>query len=50
MTAKYDAKATFEKGNADIVVTAVKVGSDWQIEGFHINSTTLMRGLIGAHS
>ena len=50
MTAKYDAKATFEKGNADIVVTAVKVGSDWQIEGFHINSSTLMRGLIGAHS
>lgn len=49
-TAKYDAKATFEKGNADIVVTAVKVGSDWHIEGFHINSTTFMRALIGARS
>jgi hypothetical protein len=49
-TAKYDAKATFEKGDADIVVTAVKVGADWRIEGFHINSTTFMRALVGTRS
>jgi hypothetical protein len=49
-TARYDAKATFEKGDADIVVNAVKVGSDWHIEGFHINSTTFMRALVGTRS
>jgi hypothetical protein len=49
-TARYDAKATFEKGNADIVVTAIKVGSDWHIEGFQIGSTTFMRALIGMRS
>lgn len=49
-TAKYDAKASFEKGNAEIVVTAVKVGADWHIEGFHINSTAFMRALIGTRS
>ena len=48
--AQYDAKATFEKGNADIVVTAVKVGADWHIQGFRINSTAFMRALIGQRS
>jgi hypothetical protein len=49
-TARYDAKATFEKGNADIVVNAVKVGSGWHIEGFQISSATVMRALIGTRS
>lgn len=49
-TARYDAKVHFEKGDADIVVNAVKNASGWQIEGFHINSTTLMRTLVGARS
>jgi hypothetical protein len=49
-TARYDAKVHFEKGDADIIVTAVKSTSGWQIEGFHINSTALMRTLVGARS
>lgn len=49
-TARYDAKVTFEKGNADIVVNAVRSEAGWQIEGFHINSSALMRTLVGARS
>ena len=48
-TARYDAKVHFEKGDADIVVNAVKNASGWQIE-FRINSTALMRTLVGARS
>ncbi len=50
ITARYDAKAHFEKGDADIVVSAVKTVSGWQIEGFHVNSTALMRTLVGVRS
>jgi hypothetical protein len=46
-TANYDVKATFEKGDADIRVGLVKVGAQWRIEGFHIDSATLMRSLVG---
>jgi hypothetical protein len=46
-TANYNVRATFEKGDADIQVGLVKVGSHWRIEGFHIDSSTLMRSLVG---
>jgi CHASE1-domain containing sensor protein len=49
-TAQYDAKATFEKGDADIVVSLVNGAAGWRIEGFHINSTALMRTLVGTRS
>ncbi len=49
-TARYDAKASFEKGDADIIISVVKSESGWQIEGFHINSTALMRTLVGTRS
>ena len=50
ITARYDAKVHFEKGDADIIVSAVKAASGWQIEGFRINSTALMRTLVGTRS
>jgi len=49
-TAQYRAKAAFEKGDADILVAAVKNGAEWRIEGFHINSSALMRSLVGWRS
>jgi hypothetical protein len=49
-TARYDAKVSFEKGDADIVVALVKDGTVWRIEGFHIGSDALMRGLVGLRS
>ena len=49
-TANYDAKVTFEKGDADILIAAIKNGSEWRIEGFHISSTALMRSLVGQRS
>ena len=42
--------AQFEKGNAEIQIGAVKNGAQWRIEGFHINSSTLMRSLVGFSS
>jgi hypothetical protein len=47
VTARYNARASFEKGDADIAIAAVKDGAGWRVEGFHINSTTLMRNLVG---
>ncbi len=50
VTANYTVRAQFEKGDADILVGVVKNGSQWRIEGFHINSGTLMRSLVGLKS
>jgi hypothetical protein len=50
ITGQYVAGAKFEKGNADVQIAAVKNGSTWGIEGFHIQSSTLMRGLVGVRS
>ena len=41
ITADYDAEATFEKGNATIHLTLIKHGDNWQIMGFHVNSSAL---------
>lgn len=49
-TARYDAKVSFEKGDADIIVSVVKTDASWQIQGFHIDSTALMRTLVGTRS
>ncbi len=45
VTGNYTVHAQFEKGDADIQIGIVKDGSQWRIEGFHINSSTLMRSL-----
>lgn len=50
VAANYTVKATFEKGSADIQVGIVKAGSHWEIEGFHVDSSTLMRSLVGLRS
>jgi hypothetical protein len=42
ITADYDAEATFEKDNANIHLTLIKHGDNWQIMGFRVNSPALM--------
>jgi hypothetical protein len=49
-TASYTVEAQFEKGVAEIRIGAVKDGSQWRIEGFHIDSAALMRSLVGLRS
>jgi hypothetical protein len=50
VTANYDAKATFEKGDVHFLIGMVKSGLEWRIEGFHINSDVLTKSLVGARS
>lgn len=50
VAANYSVRATFERGDADIQIGIVKDGAQWRIEGFHINSSTLMRSLVGFSS
>jgi hypothetical protein len=50
VTANYTVHAQFEKGDADIRISIIKNGSDWRIEGFHIDSAVLMRSLVGLQS
>jgi UDP-N-acetylmuramyl tripeptide synthase len=38
ITAKYTAKAQFEKGEATITLVLIKHGDQWQIGGFHVDS------------
>ncbi len=42
ITADYDIKATFEKGEANIHLTLIKHGDNWQIMGFRVNSPALV--------
>ena len=37
-TGQYTAKATFEKGDATIMLVLIKHGTQWQIGGFHVDS------------
>jgi hypothetical protein len=50
VAAQYVAKAHFRKGDAAISVALVKVGDDWMIEGFHVNSPALLKSLVGVRS
>lgn len=50
VSAKYIARAAFEKADAEIQIVAVKNGPEWHIEGFHINSSALMKRLVGLKS
>ncbi len=38
----YEAKADFSTGPATIKVTTIKVGDEWKIAGFHIDSMALI--------
>jgi len=42
ITADYDVKATFEKGEATIHLTLIKHGDNWQIMSFRVNSPALV--------
>ena len=41
-TGEYTAKATFEKGDATIKLVLIKHGDQWQIGGFHVDSSALV--------
>jgi hypothetical protein len=42
ITADYDSKGKFDKGEANIHLTLIKHGDAWQILGFKVNSQALM--------
>ncbi|MGB7257429.1 MAG: hypothetical protein WBD48_05075 [Pseudolabrys sp.] len=50
VSASYVAQCHFQKGDAVIQVALVKQGDTWMIEGFHINSSVLMKRLVGLKS
>ena len=50
VSAQYIANCSFQKGNAEIRITLVKQGDTWLIRGFHINSTAMMKRLVGVRS
>jgi hypothetical protein len=50
ISAKYVARAKFQKGDADLQLTLLKIDGGWKIEGFHINSNALMSSLTGRRS
>jgi hypothetical protein len=47
LTADYIVRATFAKGEADIVIQAVRAGSTWRIDNFSIGASPEMRALLG---
>ena len=42
ITAKYSADVEFENGPAQILITIIKRGDDWQILGFKVNSSAIL--------
>ena len=50
ISARYVARGRFQNGDADLQLVLVKQGDAWMIEGFHINSTALMKNLVGTTS
>jgi len=42
ISAKYSAKAQFEKGQAEIALALIKYGDQWQIRGFEVTSPQLV--------
>ena len=48
LTADYIVRATFAKGEADIVIQAIRTGATWRIDSFSIGgASTEMRALLG---
>jgi hypothetical protein len=47
LTADYIVRAAFAKGEADIVIQAVRTGSTWRIDNFAIGASPEMRALLG---
>ena len=43
ITAVYTAHVVFDAGPADVKVTLIRHGDEWQIEGFNINSDVLLK-------
>ncbi|WP_029922654.1 hypothetical protein [Nevskia soli] len=43
VTAAYQARASFEHGEARFNVTVLQVGGEWRILGFYVDSPTLMQ-------
>jgi hypothetical protein len=47
LSADYIVRAAFAKGEAEIVIRAVKTGATWSIDGFSIGASPEMRKLLG---
>lgn len=47
ISARYFARGKFQKGDADLQITLLKLDGSWRIEGFFITSSELMRHLTG---
>jgi hypothetical protein len=50
VSADYLAVGHYRNGDASVRIALVKRGDTWMIEGFRINSNTLMRRLVGMRS
>jgi hypothetical protein len=50
VSAQYVANCSFQRGNAQVQIALIKQGDRWMIEGFHINSSALMKRLVGVRS
>jgi len=47
ITAKYIARATFEKGNAEIRISIIRHNKKWQLVGFYVDSKAFMLASAG---
>jgi hypothetical protein len=50
ISARYVAHARFQKGDADLKLTLLKIDGTWRIEGFNISSDAVLRALTGRPS
>jgi hypothetical protein len=50
ISARYIAHARFQKGDADLQLTLLKIDGAWRIEGFNIGSDAVLRALTGRPS
>jgi hypothetical protein len=50
ISATYVARAKFQKGDANLQLTLLKIDGNWKIEGFRIHSSALMSSIAGRRS
>ncbi len=50
VTAQYVARAHFQKGDATIRLALQKIDGQWMLYGFYVDSSTMMKNLVGRSS
>lgn len=50
VSARYVARGHFEKGDADLLLSLIKEGDAWLVEGFHIDSPAVLHRVVGVRS